>query len=227
MNAFNPSTARHAAPKEWVARWTISLMTPLTSLRMRKEIDQEMRLFAERMPDYHAVIMSGVLHDLLYTLDPEDPWMRLYKDEEGVIRLPGGAAFGTWESATDLAIATNDDKARDLSLSPMADPLTDASAALIFYASQTREAAQAYMRTDCPTEENSQDPFETAEDAIRWALARRQLYAMDGDGFFPITAAAWANRATKVVAGEAWDEARMLRLRHGASVEEGMYDKIR
>ena len=217
----------NTTPKEWVARWTISLTTPLTSLRMRNEIDKEMRLFAERMPEYHTVVMSGVLHDLLYTLDPEDPWMHLYKDDNGVVRLPGGTAFGTWESATDLGIATHNDKARDLSLSPMADPLTDASAELFFHASHSWEEAQAFIVSCCPAENNRQHPFDTAEDAIRWALARRQSYAMDGDGFFPITAAAWANRATKVVAGEPWDEARMLRLRHGASVEEGTYNKIR
>jgi len=213
--------------KEWVARWTISLTTPLTSLRMRNEIDKEMRLFAQRMPEYHAVIMSGVLHDLLYTLAPEDPWMHLHKDEAGVLRLPGGASFGTWESATDLAIATNADKGRDLSLSPLADPLTDGSAELIFHASHSWDEAQVFLLANCPTHENRRHSFETAEDAVRWVLARRQAYAMDGDGFFPITAAAWANRATKVVAGEPWDEARMLRLRHGASFEPGTYNKIR
>jgi hypothetical protein len=218
---------RHTTPKEWVARWTISLTTPLTSLRMRNEIDKEMRLFAQRMPEYHAVIMSGVLNDLLFTLDPEDPWMHLYQDEEGVVRLPGGEAFGTWENATDLAIATNADKGRDLSLSPMADPLTAASAELIFHASHSWEEAKTFMIESCVMEENRQHPFETAEDAIRWALARRQAYATDGDGFFPITAAAWANRATKVVAGEPYDEARMLRLRSGATVEEGTYNRIR
>jgi hypothetical protein len=210
--------SQNTTPKEWVSRWTISLTTPLTSLRMRNEIDQQMRLFANRMPDYHAVVMSGILHDLLSTLDPDDPC---------VIRLPSGEAFGTWENATDLTGASSTDKMRDLSLSPLAEPLTDTSVALIFHASHEWEEARAFMHECIPAEENQQNIFETVEDAIRWALARRRAYDMDGDGFFPITAAAWANRAGKIVAGEPFDEARSLRLRSGAAIEPGTYDKVR
>ena len=160
-------------------------------------------------------------------LDPEDPWMQLHKDRAGFIRLPGGAAFGTWESAIDLALATNADKACDLSLSPMANAITDTSAELILHASHSWEEAQAFLLSNCIMDNNLHHPFEAAEDAVRWALARRRAYAIEGDGFFPITAAAWANRATRVVASEPWDEARMLRLRHGAAVQEGSYFKLR
>jgi hypothetical protein len=195
--------AQNSTPKEWVARWAISLTTPLTSLRMHNEIAHEMRLFAQRMPEYHAVIMSGVLNDLLSTLDPEDPWMNLHLDKTGIVRLPSGAAFGTWQNATDLAVATNADKGRDLFFAPMADPLTDASVGLIYHASHSRREAEAFMIGIWTKEENGHHIFEIAEDAIRWALARRQAYSIVSDGFFPITAAAWANRATKVVAGGA------------------------
>jgi hypothetical protein len=227
MSTDTRPVSQKTTARQWVSRWTISLTTPLTSLRMRNEIDQEMRLFAKRMPDYHAVVMSGVLHDLLATLDPEDPWLHLYKDDAGVVRLPGGEPFGTWENATDLASATSDDKMRDLSLSPMAEPLTEASVALIFHASHEWEEAREYMLERAPADEKKQSIFEMAEDAVRWALARRLAYAIDGDTFFPISVAAWTNRAGKIVAGEPFDEARMLRLRSGAVVESGAYNKIR
>lgn len=43
-----PSTL---APKDWTARWAVSLSTRLYSLRMKNKIDTEMRLFAKRMPE--------------------------------------------------------------------------------------------------------------------------------------------------------------------------------
>jgi hypothetical protein len=212
--------------KDWAARWSVSLTTPLYSLRMRNEIDVNMRLFAKRLPEYHAALMAGILSDLILTLDPEDPWRNLYRDNAGTVRLPGGETFGMWENATDLMPAGNADKGVDLSLAPLTEPLSSYSAELLFVAAKGWDHAMAYLLEAGVSAADEQNIFELAEDAIRWALLRRQAYALDGDGFFPVTAAAWLARISKVVAGEPFDEARMYRLRNGASIEAGTYDHL-
>ena len=68
-----------------------------------------------------------------------------------------------------------------------------------------------------------QNIHETVEDTLRWALLRRQAYALDDDSFFHVTAAAWATRTANIVAGDPFDESRMLRLRTGSSVPDGTY----
>ena len=213
-------------PKDWTARWVISLTTPLYSLRMRCEIDVSMRLFARRMPEYYSVVMAGPLGDVIATLSPSDPFRNLYKDENGMIRLPGGEPFGSWHNATDLMPASNADIGRDISLAPMAERLSAFSVEFFYLASKSWESAREYLLTMSLDKNPEQSPFETAEDAIRWALLRRQAYVVDGDGFFSVTAIAWANRTSAIVAGEPYDEARMTRLRSGASPPPGIYEEL-
>src|SRR5690554_395126 len=90
------------SPKDWIGRWAVSLTTPLYSLRMRNKVDAEMREFAKLMPEYHAVLMGGILHDLVVTSPREDPFRNLYRGEDGIVRLPGGEALGSWHNAVDL-----------------------------------------------------------------------------------------------------------------------------
>jgi hypothetical protein len=89
------------------------------------------------MPEYRGVVVSGVLHDLIFTLDPADPFRNLYRDDTGGIRLPGGQAFGTWRNATDLMPARNVDIGRDIFLAPIAEPLSAESAEVFFHASHS------------------------------------------------------------------------------------------
>lgn len=213
-------------PKDWTARWVISLTTPLYSLRMRCEIDASMRLFARRMPEYHSVVMAGPLGDIIASLSPRDPFRNLYKDEQGMIRLPGGEPFGSWHNNTDLMPASNADIGRDISLAPMAEGLSDSSIELFYLASKSWESAREYLLSLCLDTDAELSPFETAEDAIRWALLRRQAYGVDGDGFFSVTATAWVKRTSAIVAGEPYDEARMMRLRSGASIPSGTYEEL-
>lgn len=214
------------APKDWTARWAISLTTPLYSLRMRNEIDKEMRAFARRMPEYHSVVMAGLLADVIATFAPEDPFRNLYRDDDDVIRLPGGEAFGSWHNATDLMPASNADVGQDHSLAPLAEVLSDESVEFFYRAAESWESAREYLLTLSLDKKLKQSTFEIAEDAMRWALLRRQAYALDGDGFFATTAVAWGARTSKIVAGEPFDESRWIRLRSGASVPPGTYEEL-
>jgi hypothetical protein len=216
-------------PRDWIARWVVSLTTPHYSLRTRLQIEDNMRAFARRMPDYHAVIMGGVLHELVVCFDPRDPFRNLYRDHTGVIRLPGGEALGSSHNAVDLTPASNRDVARDVALAPMAEPLSDSSVELYFHASRSWEDARRFLIAHANRDgagEVQQNAFEVAEDAIRWALLRRKAYGLDGDSFVSVTAIAWAKRASVIVAGEPFDEARMLRLRSGAAILPGSYDDL-
>ncbi|MHA6668603.1 hypothetical protein ACX3O0_07010 [Homoserinimonas sp. A447] len=196
---------------------------------MRKEIDTEMRTFARRMPEYHSVLMAGLLHDVISTLDDDDPFRRMNRDSTGAIRTPGGEAFGSWHNATDMMPASHSDIGRDISLAPMTEPLSDESVEIFFRASHSWERTRDYLEVLSlrnKTEDLHQDVFEAAEDATRWALLRRQAYALDGDGFFPLAAKTWADRTTKIVNGVPFDEARMIRLRTGAAAAGGQYKAL-
>ncbi|MHA6667488.1 hypothetical protein ACX3O0_01325 [Homoserinimonas sp. A447] len=195
---------------------------------MRKEIDTEMRTFARRMPEYHSVLMAGLLHDTISTLDTDDPFRRMYRDGAGIIRISGGEAFGSWHNATDMMPASHADIGRDISLAPMTEPLSDESVEIFFRASHSWERTRDYLEVLSlrnKTLELNQHVFEAAEDAIRWGLLRRQAYALD-DGFFPLAAKTWANRVTRIVNGEPFDEARMLRLRSGSATAPGTYEAL-
>lgn len=170
--------------------------------------------------------MAGLLGDLIATLAPEAPFRHLYRDEDAIVRLPNGEAFGSWRNATDMTPASNADIGRDISLAPMAEPLSDFSVEFFCRASQSWESARDYLLTLSLDKNLKQSSFEIAEDAMRWALLRRQAYALDGDGFFSTTAVAWAARTSKIIAGEDYDEARMLRLRSGASIPTGTYEEL-
>jgi len=197
---------------------------------MRLEVDSEMRLFARRMPEYHAVAMAGLLHDIIVTVDPGDPFRNLHRGEKGIVRLPSGEAFGSWHNyAADLMPAATADKGQDIALAPATDLLSGTSVELFFHAGRSWESARNYLlelhadaKHACP----QQSVHETVEDALRWALLRRHAYGLGGDGFFHVTARAWAERTDRIVAGEPFDETRMVRLRSGASVPEGTYGAI-
>jgi hypothetical protein len=221
------NNGRELTPKDLVARWAVSLTAPLVAFRVRHDIDAGMRRFSTRMSEYHAVIMAGLLADTISTLDPEDPWKNPYRAFNGSIRVPGGNPLGAWKSATDLMPASNADIAEDVSLAPLTEHLRDQSSELYFRASESWESARAYL-LELSLEENPEvSIFDIAEDAMRWALLRRQAYALDGDGYFPINAVAWSDRTPDIVEGKPFDESRWLRLRTGATVTPGTYEKIR
>lgn len=225
MNIHAEHAAAGLTAKDWAGRWAISLTTPLYSVRMRKLIRTEMNLFATQMPHFHAILVSRILHDLIRTIDPSDPLRNLHRDGNGVIRLPSGQQFGFWWNYTDLMPASNGDIGRDISLAPAKEPLSRDAVEIFFHASRSWEDARDYvldMIHRSTTQEVNEDIFESVEDAVRWALLRRQAYALD-DMFFPITATGWANRTPKIFNGQPFDEGRMLRLRSAASVPDGTY----
>jgi len=220
-------TTSGASPKDWIVRWAISLTNPLYSLRRRNEIDVAMRTFARRMPEYFATVMAGIAHDIVVTVDPADPFRNMYRDKDGVVRLPGGDPFGSWTNfAADLAPASTRDKSKDISLAPAMDNLSDESVELYFHASHSWEGARDHLIALGKRAKHTDpkpDVFEIAEDTVRYALTRRQNYGLHDDGFFHVTADAWAERADKIVAGEPFDESRMLRLRSGSTARDGTY----
>lgn len=221
---------KEVTSKDWIIRWAVSLSTPLYSLRMRNEVDEEMRTFARRMPEYHSVAMAGILHDIILTVDSTDPFRNLYRGERGAVRLPGGEAFGSWENyASDLMPASNFDKAQDIALSPATEMLSDQSIELFFSALHSWEEARAYLlelHAEAKKGTLQQSVHEIVEDTLRWALLRRHAYGLDGDGFFHTTAGLWAERTKDIMAGNSFDESRMVRLRSGASVVDGSYERL-
>ncbi|WP_459093153.1 hypothetical protein [Homoserinimonas sp. A520] len=174
-------------------------------------------------------MVSGTLYDILFTLPTADPFLNLYRDDTGVIRLPEVAAFGLWQNAVDLMPASNADIGRDTCLAPMAEPLSAESVEFFFHASRSWEDARDYLvelSAGRATWERTEDCFEIAEDAIRWGLLRRKAYGVHRDEFFLKTVPAWAARATRIVNDEPFDEGRMWRLRTGAEIPEGTYERL-
>lgn len=225
MNLHAPDSTADLTAKDWTARWVTSLTTPLYSVRMRKLIRTEMNLFAEQMPHFHAILVSRIVHDLISTIDPSDPLRNLHRDDQGVIRLPSGQEFGSWRNYTDLMPASHADIGRDISLAPAKEPLSRDAIEIFFHASHAWEDARDYvldMIHRATTQQFNGDLFECVEDAVRWAMLRRQAYALD-DMFFPITATGWSNHTPNIFNGQPFDEGRMLRLRSAASVPHGTY----
>ena len=54
---------------EWLFRWAIEIETGLHTLRMRAEIDRFMQAFTDEHPRLQALLVTGVLHDLVTTPD--------------------------------------------------------------------------------------------------------------------------------------------------------------
>ncbi len=185
----------------------------------REAADEELRSTSADFPEWFALWASGVLADLVETLDPEDPWRNTTVNGAGAVVLPDGSAFGTWHNATDLLpLPAEGDPALDVGLAAVAQPLSSESALLWHAAQIGREKALEQLRTI-----EVGGAYPVASPAIERAMFRRRVFMGQEDAYIPQVCTDWSLRADRISAGEPWDEAGAARLRAGSRVEPGSW----
>lgn len=205
--------------RDAVSRWTITRCDPLVVHAYREAADEELRSTSADFPEWFALWASGVLADLVETLDPEDPWRNTTVNGAGAVVLPDGSAFGTWHNATDLLpLPAEGDPALDVGLAAVAQPLSSESALLWHAAQIGREKALEQLVTI-----EMGGAYPVAAPAIERAMFRRRVFMGQEDAYIPQVCTDWSLRADRISAGEPWDEAGAARLRAGSRVEPGSW----
>ena len=205
--------------RDAVSRWTITRCDPLVVHAYRETADDELRSTSADFPEWFAVWASGVLADLIETLDPEDPWRNTTVNSSGAVILPDGSAFGTWHNATDLLpLPPEGDPALDVGLAAVAQALSSESA-LLWHAAQVgrQEALEQMLAIEVG------GAYPVAAPAIERAMFRRRVFMGQEDAYIPQVCSDWSLRADRITAGEPWDEAGAARLRAGSRVEPGSW----
>jgi hypothetical protein len=204
---------------EAVFRWTITRCDPLVTYAYRQTADAELRTASARHPEWFAIWASGVLADLIETLDPEDPWRNTTTNDAGTVVLPDGSRFGTWHNATDLLpLPAEGNPALDVGLAAVALPLSAPSSHLWHAAQTGREAALEQLLA---IEVGGSYPV--AAPVIERAMFRRRVFMGQEDAYIPQVCTDWSVRADRITAGQPWDEAGAARLRAGSRVEPGSW----
>lgn len=205
--------------RDAVSRWTITRCDPLVVHAYREAADDELRATSADFPDWFAIWASGVLADLIETLDPEDPWRNTALDDAGAVVLPDGSPFGTWHNATDLLpLPPEGDPALDVGLAAVAQPLS-AESALLWHAAQAgREEAREQLLTI-----EVGGAYPVAAPVIERAMFRRRVFMGQEDAYIPQVCTDWSKRADLITSGQPWDEAGAARLRAGSRVEPGSW----
>lgn len=201
-----------------VSRWTIGRCEPLVADDYRASASEELRRISSTDPQWFCLWASGVLTDLVETLDPEDPW-RNTRDEDGVVVLPDGSPFGHWRNATDLlSMPAEADPTLDVGLAALAVPLSPAAARVWLAAQSGRDDVFAVLSGI-----DVGGAYPVAVPAIEWAMFRRRLFMGQEDAYIPQVCTAWTARAEHIVRAEPWDESGAARLRAGSRVEPGSW----
>ncbi|MFC7400914.1 hypothetical protein [Citricoccus sp. GCM10030269] len=204
---------------ETVLRWTIARCDPLVTHAYRQAAEDGLRQLSANDAEWFAAWASGVLADLVETLDPEDPWRHTVIGDDGTVVLPDGSTFGTWHNATDLLpLPADGDPSLDVGLAGVAVSLGRPSARLWFAAQTHRESAMAELLA---VEVGGAYPV--AAPAIERAMFRRRVFVGQEDAYIPQACLDWTLRASRIVANQPWDEAGAARLRAGARVEPGSW----
>lgn len=215
---------------DWVSRWVVAQCEPLIATAVRQEIDEHFAGIAASDPLWLSAWASGLVSDLVRSLDPEDPWRNLEVDGDRAL-LPDGSPFGTWVDATDIVPPSVPDRRSDLGLAAVDMPLSARSAELVAVAAGGWRRTLDWFRDNLATApvlegDRAAELLTTVEEAIRWAMFRRRLFAGMEDPFIPVSAVAWISRAGKMVNGEAWDEARAARVLESNRIHPGTYGQF-
>lgn len=205
-----------------VRRWINARCDSLIPDLQRAESSRQLQELADADGDWFAEWSSGLLSDLIYTLDPADPWRNTELDDQGTVRLPDGSVFGTYHNAGDVhAYTTVDDPHEDIGLAALADGL-EVEAARLWTAAQ--EGLEPALR--CFPRMPPGSAYGLSDSALRWALFRRRAFMGADDTYALVAAGHWAQRADRIIQGKPWDESGAARLREGARVEPGTYDLL-
>ncbi|MGK3708770.1 hypothetical protein [Arthrobacter sp. IK3] len=212
---------------DWVNRWVVSLCEPLVTTAARREIDEHVADIAARQPLWISAWASGLVSDLVRSLDPEDPWRNLEVASSGAV-MPDGSPFGTWVDATDIVPPSVPDRRADVGLAAVDTGLSGRASEFVAVAAGGWRPAFEWIRENLVTAPALDGPqaaelLDTVDGAIRWAMFRRRLFAGQDDPFIPVDAAAWTTRAGKMISGEAWDEARAARVLESNKIQPGTY----
>lgn len=214
----------------WVSRWVVSLCEPLLDTDSRIEIDRGMVDTIAANPHWVAAWAAGWLSDIVRSLDPDDPWRRITFDGESTLH-PDGSPFGSWVDATDIVHASTNDIRSDLGLAAVEKQMDPKAAALLAMAAQGRDAALHWCERNLVTapslsREEASLFFTVMATALRWAIYRRRLFSGAEDPFIPVSGTEWIRRASKVISGEHWDEARAARFLQASTIEAGTYSQF-
>lgn len=222
-------------PQEWVRRWLICLTDPLVDLEDRVETEHAITAIVAAQPRWWAAWVSGLMADMLATLDPDDPWRSLRIEGSTVLFSDTeGGEFGNWLSFTDMVhpaegrYPTEADLRVDPHLASVRKPLDRVGALLIAHAGTGRQAAHRFLlRTIGPTTAldpvRADDLFTSTARALRYVQHRRREMVGYEDPFFRMDGGMWIGRADSIVKGEALDDGRIASAVKANSVEQGRY----
>ncbi|MGV0109010.1 hypothetical protein [Arthrobacter sp. CP30] len=213
--------------KVWVARFAVALSDPLIAVDARVETEQAVLSLAGRDPHWFAAWSSGLVSDIVRTLDPDDPWRKITV-VNGQAQHPDGSPFGSYVDSTDLVHAQTEDIRSDLGLAALEQRLNARTTELLAVAGGGLSTTLDWMRANLIPDAALEGPdaevlFRTVVTALRWAMHRRRLFVGYDDQFLAVSGVEWANRAYKIISGEDWDEARAARFLKQSSVAPGTY----
>lgn len=204
---------------EHLRLWVVALCEPLLPIKARLAADEGAENVAASSSWWFRVWSAGVISDIMLTLDPDDPWMRLSVDENGTVRTPDGEPFGSWKNSADILHVpspTYFDPREDLGLAALAYGIHERAALLL---AQARGGLDAML--DILRGTSDDELFEVASEALRWAIHRRRIFTGLDDAYAPVTAKNWIPRADKIVAGQPWGQSGAARLRASAAIPPG------
>lgn len=222
-------------PREWVRRWLISLTDPLVDTEDRVEAEHAIAAIVAAQPRWWAAWVSGLMADMLATLDREDPWRSLRIEGSRVLFSDAdGGEFGDWLSFTDMVhpvekqYPSPEELRVEPSLASVRKPLDRVGALLIAHANAGREAAHRFLlRTIGPTTAldpvRADDLFTSTARALRFVQHRRREYVGYEDPFLLMDGGNWTRRADSIVNGEALDDGRIASGVKANRVHEGRY----
>lgn len=177
-------------PADISARWAITLVEPLLSVRRRIVAEDDMAALCRSKPAWATAFLGGVLADLVRSLPDDDPWRALSArigtlstgdsppQQTGAVRADG-RVFGTWHDAEDLVGLVFATPEIDVALAAVAEPLSPAAAAVLAISAAGWEAAARALRAThalaVPAEQDL-PPEVSYPEQWRAGVSGRELY---------------------------------------------------
>lgn len=196
--------------------WLIAQCEPLLSPADRWEAESQMQRLSKKEPEAFKVFLSGLLSDLVKSLDPEDPWRRLRVDNSGQVINVRGQLFGSAEDSADVLHQTSANPLLDTGFASLARNLDSACSQLIEAAGKDQNDTYAELGI------LEMQGFALGETlpALRWAMHRRRIFAGQEDPYIILSGDAWIDIATT---GTDPDIVQLNLLRESLEVEPGTW----
>lgn len=235
---------RHAAAD----RYAVAVTVPHIPLSMAVQAQRDMvTLLAEDRTRWLLVWAASVLHDLIATLPPRDPWRCLAgRTAAGLtitapgIEIPEGEECGAWTrdgsfghvgDSLDLTRITDHDLSRDPGLAPVADGLRPDAAVLLaaagHSASVVLDVAVEMHDVLADIDGRAAMVVGAIDSALRWALHRRASYCGLDDPYPAVVFAAAQRRADMAIGGQPDPLDWHTPLAQAGQIDPDAYDGLR